>query len=325
MSPRRTVSAGFTLVELLVVITIIGVLMGLLLPAVQQVREAGRRTQCKNNLKQLGAGMIQHVAKKEHFPTGGWGYLWCGDPDQGSGEKQPGGWVYNVLPYIEQQSLHDLGKGMSESDKRTQAAVMIQTPVPLLYCPSRRKARAYPTGYNLRNTDPVTMVGRTDYAVNAGDQTRTYECGGGPGTLAAGLDPSYGWPWPPSASTGISFLRSETTMAHIKDGLSTTYMIGEKYINPDNYYDGRAGYQDQCAYIGDDYDINGWTTLNDRPRQDTPAVGYWRIFGSAHSPGFHSVFCDGSVHVISYAIDPEIHRRLGNRKDELPVDMSDIR
>ena len=80
LRPRR---GGFTLVELLVVMTIIGILMGLLLPAVNAAREAARRSQCMNNLKQLGLGCQQHVAHQGFFPTGGWGWGWVGDPDRG--------------------------------------------------------------------------------------------------------------------------------------------------------------------------------------------------------------------------------------------------
>ena len=106
---RTSDKSGFTLVELLVVITIIGILIALLLPAVQAAREAARRVQCSNNLKQLGLAMLQHEERNRFFPTGGWGWYWVGDPDRGFGKEQPGGWVFSVLPYMEQQPLHDLG------------------------------------------------------------------------------------------------------------------------------------------------------------------------------------------------------------------------
>jgi prepilin-type N-terminal cleavage/methylation domain-containing protein len=100
---------AFTLVELLVVITIIGILIALLLPAVQAAREAARRMQCSNQIKQLSLGCINHESAHGFYPTGGWGFAWIGDPDSGFDDKQPGGWIYNLLPYIEQQAMRDKG------------------------------------------------------------------------------------------------------------------------------------------------------------------------------------------------------------------------
>ena len=103
---------GFTLVELLVVITIIGILIALLLPAVQAAREAARQTQCKNNLKQLALGCLNHEQRRavSHRRLG---CDWTGDADRGTDWRQPGGWIYNILPYIEQQTLHDMGAGLA--------------------------------------------------------------------------------------------------------------------------------------------------------------------------------------------------------------------
>ena len=93
------------------VITIIGILIALLLPAVQAAREAARQMQCKNNLKQLALGCLNHENATGRFPTDGWGFAWTGDADRGTDWRQPGGWIYNILPYIEQQTLHDMGAG----------------------------------------------------------------------------------------------------------------------------------------------------------------------------------------------------------------------
>src|SRR6476620_9930575 len=108
---RNTFNRGFTLVELLVVIAIIGILVALLLPAVQGAREAARRAQCKNHLKQLALGFILHEDAHKFLPTGGWGYMWMSHPSQGFGLNQPGGWGFTTLPYIEQQAIYDYGAG----------------------------------------------------------------------------------------------------------------------------------------------------------------------------------------------------------------------
>ena len=115
--PDARISEGFTLVELLVVITIIGILIALLLPAVQAAREAARMTQCRNQLKQLALGCLNHESTYKRLPTNGWGYGWSGDADLGTDRHQPGGWIFNVLPYIEQQALHEMGAGLPQAQK----------------------------------------------------------------------------------------------------------------------------------------------------------------------------------------------------------------
>ena len=97
LHPPKRRRLGFTLVELLVVIAIIGILVALLLPAIQAAREAARRTQCKNQLRQLAISFHNHHDTHKFFPSGGWGWAWVGFPEQGSGNKQSGGWLYSLL------------------------------------------------------------------------------------------------------------------------------------------------------------------------------------------------------------------------------------
>jgi prepilin-type N-terminal cleavage/methylation domain-containing protein len=319
MSPSRTYSrgrGGFTLVELLVAIAIIGLLIALLLPAVQSAREAARRTQCKNNLKQLGLAMHNHVIAYRRYPSNGWGYLWIGDPDRGTGREQPGGWIYNILPYLEQVNLRQLGRGLSFPQKKQALSEAMQNPQPMLDCPSRPGEPLLPLKPTLvfRNADWVARVAKTDYAVNEGDYiTDTRE---GPNTLQEGDSGQY--PWPDTAlATGICYQRSLVTPAGVTDGLSNTYLIGEKHVSRQHYYTHDDDGHDTSLYCGVDVDINRWAL--DPPRPDGDQIDV-RRFGSAHSGGCQFVLCDGSARLVSYTIDAEVHRRLGNRKDGLPVD-----
>jgi len=155
MRRKRFSPKGFTLVELLVVIAIIGVLIALLLPAIQAAREAARRSTCANNLKQIGLAALNHETAHGSLPSAGWGFAWVGDPDRGFGKTQPGGWVYSLLPFLEKEEIYNLGAGQSTIRKKIIAAEVCAMPVATFNCPSRRPAKVYPlnfTGYrNVQN------------------------------------------------------------------------------------------------------------------------------------------------------------------------------
>ena len=161
---------GMTLVELLMVIAIIGLLVAMLLPAVQSARETSRRLSCTNNLKQIALGMQSHVAANGAFPTNGWSWAWLGDPDRGTDWKQPGGWVFNVLPYVEQMPLYENQAGKTGVDKWAAAAQLMQTLVPTMQCPSRRAGKLTKAGgsasapRSFPGNSPPSMVAKTDYA-----------------------------------------------------------------------------------------------------------------------------------------------------------------
>ena len=258
---------GFTLVEVLVVIAIIGVLMALLMPAVQMAREAARRKSCANNLKQIGLAVKLHTDAHRLFPTGGWGENWMGDPDKGFGVKQPGGWIYNVLPYLEQQQLRSLGKGESEPAKSEMLVQLMQQPVEIFNCPSRRLSRAYP--YNgpstLENVEDVSLpedVAKSDYAINE----------------------------------IISHEKSEVMIAEIQlsKGMSNTILAGEKSLATATYTNGQGAGDQLCMYMGDSTDIR-------RAAQGTPTsdVAGGTGFGGPHPGGCNIVHCDGSVRFVS--------------------------
>src|SRR5687768_16711114 len=133
----RSLRQAFTLVELLVVIAIIGILVALLLPAVQAAREAARRATCTNQVKQLGLAWQLHHDVHKFLPSAGWGYNFMADPDRGAGAKQPGSWAYSCLPYLEEQSIHQIGAGIAGSTsapKRAALADLSSRPVAAFYC-----------------------------------------------------------------------------------------------------------------------------------------------------------------------------------------------
>jgi prepilin-type N-terminal cleavage/methylation domain-containing protein len=335
---QKRVSRGFTLVELLVVITIIGILIALLLPAVQAAREAARRLQCSNNLKQLGLAMHGFHETQGALPSGGWGYEWAPHPDRGVDVQQPGSWIYSVLPYLEQQALFDLGSGVGpDTDNAVLQAAnkqRLETSLNVLICPTRRQALAYPVAYpgffigQPYLCGSLAVGGRTDYAANGGENW----CGFGPGPAGlAGLS-AYGFP-SPKPSTGIMMVHHRFNFTDITDGLSNTLMVGEKAIGPDWYVNGASLGDDQGPFVADErdsYRAAAWDVLDPPnttgsamlPYQDTPGDDNTYGFGSAHSGGLFFALCDGSTRFINYTVSEVVYRHLANRKDGATIDPS---
>jgi prepilin-type N-terminal cleavage/methylation domain-containing protein/prepilin-type processing-associated H-X9-DG protein len=372
LSRRR----GFTLVEVLVVIAVIGILVGLTLPAVQAAREAARRIVCQNNLHQIGIAAQAHVDKLGFFPTGGWGNHWTGDPDMGFSARQPGGWLFNLLPFMEYSTVHDLGGGKYTVDDKVGAqagnymvneALIRASVVSILICPSRRKAMGYPLTGTSYNANMPPQAAKTDYAACAGGLLQTP---GSPpqvpvivppvavpiiviGPYAIWLSAASSANTPPNSlgglktflpqpdsttGNGVSFAFSEIQPAQITDGLSNTIFAAEKSLNSTRYYTGDCESDNDSAYEGFDWNLQRWvpyvdnngnvTANNRQPMQDSPTVdrGVWTAndaserFGSAHPSGFNAVFCDGSVHLLQYSIDPKTFGYLGCRNDGAALD-----
>ena len=329
MKVARGKHAAFTLVELLVVIAILAILMGLLLPAVNSVRDSMRRMQCKNNLAQIGRGCQAHVARLGHFPSSGWGWEWGGDPDRGFGARQPGGWIYNLLPFVGLDMIHDIAKGLpgdfdasTPGSKFNKLVEQQSAAVPILICPVRRKVMAYPLSpYPQWNSAvPATLV-KTDYAANGGSVMGNLGVGPPPnGNCFQTFPNCSGWLNSSAALAtfnGVSYDRSEVQPGHITDGLSNVFLAGEKNLNPQMYYTGLDGADNSGAFEGYDWDVNRWVISP--PLIDTPSVGGNALgdtqFGSAHRQGVHFVFCDGSVRLISYQISLATYQSLGVRND----------
>jgi prepilin-type N-terminal cleavage/methylation domain-containing protein/prepilin-type processing-associated H-X9-DG protein len=344
---NRKAGVGFTLVELLVVIAIIGVLVALLLPAIQAARESARRTQCINQLRQLAIAFQNHHDVHKHLPTGGWVFNWLGYPEYGFGKDQPGGWLYNILPYIEQQNLHDLGDGLTGASRAAATLQRVQSPFEGMTCPSRRSANVYPipsTSASLAYAyceTPIEVCSKTDYAANAGDMFEGEPTAGGSAIPYNQTDYLTGknYAWKPlwtsrepsnptqviviSDATGVVYTRSEVAFRNVEDGTSNVYMVGEKYMSTDHYADGLDDGDNEPGFSGGNADTLRVTvslvTFNRAvelsPDKSDQGDFDDRKFGSAHSSGFNMAFCDASVRSVAFDVDSNIHRLRGNRAD----------
>jgi hypothetical protein len=328
-------------VEVLVVVALVGVLVALLLPAVQSAREAGRRTHCQANLRQLALACLGHESARGFLPTGGWGGAWVGDPDRGFDAKQPGGWAFNILPHVEQVALRELGGGITDAAAKADVmAVRLTTPLPIFTCPSRRGATTWPlaaskAAFNLVAV-PTTVsrrpaaVVRGDYAANmgSGDMANRYRSGGTPSSVVSGdaMDDAawtaaYGPP-----TDGVIFRRSRIRLREVTDGLTATYLLGEKYIDPASMATGLSDDDDQCLYSGHDRDV--LRTGLEPPSQDRQGFDPATVsgvsgstnkfplpiaFGSPHPDACGMAMADGSVRGVSMAIDPATHRAAASR------------
>jgi prepilin-type N-terminal cleavage/methylation domain-containing protein len=280
----RRQGKGFTLIEVLVVIAIIGILVALLLPAVQKVREAAARAQCMNNLKQIGLAFHHHHDIYHYFPTGGWD--WWSTPTYVNGvpavgEQQHAGWGFQILPYVEAGNVWKGGPATNDTDR---ARFAVGQTNPLFFCPSRRLPQT------VVFTDPAyfngvpTTVALGDYAAS------NYE------------------------ETGVILYRYPTRFASITDGTSNTLLVGDRRMNRARL--GQLQDDDDEGYAdGFDNDVVRDTTQAPLPDYNAPTGDGDMRFGSSHTGGFCTVYADGSVHFLSYAIDPTVFSYLGNKAD----------
>jgi len=286
-SPR-----GFTLVELLVVIAIIGILIALLLPAVQAARESARRSQCKNNLKQIGLAFQNHHDVHNVLPDGG--HQWNRNRTMINGAPavapfQEWGWLFQITPFIEEGNLYN-----DPDQNRVRA-----TPIDGYFCPSRRK--------------PFEVSGRAlnDYAGNGG------------------ILGSSGAMWGEGKIGGVVIrgtLKKPLRMASVTDGTSSTILVGEKALKYDHQE--RLTCADNEGWTsGWDWDIIRWGgrngSTNLTPVQDHDAVDCERRFGSRHGTGCQFVFVDGSVHWVRFNVDSTAYDRAIQRDDGKSHNLTD--
>lgn len=300
---------GVTVVELMLVISVLCILLGLLLPAVQAARESARRLHCQNQVRQMALASLSFESAQRFLPSNGWGYSWIGDSSRGYGRRQPGGWIFHLAPHLEivlpGVDAQSGGDGLVDRTRLTAFYVS------LFRCPSRDAPAVGPMNPAAApwNANFLTSVAKTDYAICEGDY-RTHT-GKGPSSLEEGDSPDYSWT-DVRRATGVSFLRSEIGMGDITDGATNTYLIGEKNVCKFEYASNKDLGYDQSMFSGVDLDLNRWTDTPPAPDSETFE---FRRFGSAHPGYFVMSFCDGSVKVLDYTIDPAVHRRFGNRKD----------
>jgi prepilin-type N-terminal cleavage/methylation domain-containing protein/prepilin-type processing-associated H-X9-DG protein len=285
-SPRPRCHA-FTLIELLAVIAIIGVLIGLLLPAVQKIRESAIRVQCANNLKQIGLAFHNHHATHDCFPSAGW--EWFTPPTYVAGvplwgADQQAGWGFQILPYIDGDVAWLAGP---------EAA--IATPNKVFFCPARRGVQTvtYPDQY----TPPITG-----------------------GNLTHALTDYAGSNW---EGTGAVRQYQPVKISEITDGTTCTLLIGDKRLNLTRL--GRDQPDDNEGYTaGFDEDTIRRTDSPPAPDFYGPTWDEARIFGSSHTKQINALFADGSVRPVSYSIDPLVFSYLGNKNDGQTVNLNDL-
>lgn len=325
---------AFTIIELLVVVAIIAILIGLLLPAVQAAREAGRRSSCLNNMKQLSLGCLVHESVQRYFPSNGWGFAWTGEADRGSGRRQPAGWIFNILPYIEETHLHEMGTGLTGALQHAAHLTRLSSPITGINCPSRRSGLfPYRMPWPFVNAGTPSSVARSDYAANGGDTyvspdspslPRWSSAGpypdSGPSTLAEGESTraSQTFSDKDNAATGIFFVGSMVAASRIMDGMSRTFLLGEKYLDAERYLDGQVGADNEAALMGCNQDITRWTTelpLNDSVSRDPHS----KRFGGPHRGLVGMSFSDGSTRFMNVTVDPRLFQTLGNRADGMPT------
>ena len=311
---------AFTLIELLVAMTIIGTMTALLLPAVQNGREAARRLQCANNLKQIGLAAVQY----EHVHGRYANYSGPPRPATYAVLTTPT-WVVALLPHMEETVLYMtwarmVGYGTSANPLLPTATVtnLLATPIPEINCPTRRSAQAF----TVKNGLPVPgypfgvpKATRTDYALNGGSNAQPVDNGPNPLVGLPGI-----WQAADSKASSAKGVR----VRDITDGLSKTYFAAEKMMPMDAYESGTFWGDIASIYscpLGDcvrfaqeppAHDLLSSKDKNNLMDKDKLC---WAChsFGSAHPSTWNAAFCDGSVRSLTFTMSFKTHSALASR------------
>lgn len=288
---------GFTLIELLVVIAIIGILIALLLPAVQIAREAARMTQCANNLRQIGLGVELYEEQHEVYVMG-----------RDTSTQWGVSWAFRLLPHLEQTGIYESMDYPQRVDSPANAYAM-RTPVATFVCPSRRSPQA---DRNFDDNDRASKVRGVaapgDYAANNGRTFNYY------------LEKPR---WSPRVA-GPIHTYSRVRRAQVTDGTSNTLAVGERYIPPPR--PSRAGFEHydigDCAFFAAD---NPWTIFAATgPGFPTGPLDNDRTkFGSVHGNMAQFVFLDGRVDTLVYSISLSVFQALSIVGDGTPLSSHD--
>lgn len=382
---------GFTLVEMLVVIAILGVLAGITIPAVQAARESARLAACKNRVAQIAKGLSHLESAMQAFPSGGWGDDWLGVPERGTEIRQPGGWMFALLPYIEEKSLYTNVEGVTATNAQEAYTKLTTASLPMFACPSRRRSRPLPVSATAYKTSAsaqlqITSATRSDYVGNGGSSalcpslssltrlsagadknTQITFCHAPPGSpnnyktmklplssVLSGGHSSHegdhfgactscdgdeaaegpasigeGDTWTknqslaakiarpdggmPELQDGVFYRMSRVKVASIRDGLSNTYLVGEKFVASNLYGAGTDKGDDRPMFVGYSDGTIRWARTP--PGRDSQAANGSTAFGSAHRAGWTAALADGSVRTVAFDIDPAVHKMLAARAD----------
>lgn len=288
-------SGGFSLVEMLVVVAIIGLLIGLTIPAVQSVRLAAQRTYCANNLRQIGLGLLSYESAHQSFPAG---VTW----HQAQGRFRQSSWLFHLLPFIEQSSQSEAGQQEWNAGIPFYRHAGFQSVVPAYQCPTD------PRSGSPQWTHEELLAGLTSYVGVVGTDYTTKD--------------------------GVLFQDSEIHSSDIHDGLSQTLLVGERPASSDNWYGwwyggtgqlhlgipsgspdmllGARERNDSTTYAASTCPPGPYSFSSGRLDDPSSLFHFW----SLHQGGGQFVLCDGSVHFVPYTVESTLIPAMATRAGE---------